>query len=463
MTADGGRDPGLAPASYSRLRCIALILIAAALAGCTGGGPPAAGPERPNVLVVVTDDQTVQEMAALPQTRRWLGGSGIRFSDAYVTTPQCCPSRASILSGRYAHNTGVLDNTDAARLDQSTTVERLLQGNGYSTAIFGKFLNSWNEKHDPPYFDRWAITSHSGRGYDGGRWNVDGRLRNVDVYNTSFLLSRAERFISSARRPWFTYVATAAPHAPFTPQRKYVDARVRPWTPNPATRERNRSDKPPFVRAVRPEIGKIKQIYAEQQRTLKSVDVMMGRLHDFLRQRGELDNTLVFFISDNGLLLGDHGMPAKKAVPYTGSIQVPLFVSWPAVLHPGIRRDPVDNIDIAPTILDATGIRPPTSPPMDGRSLLHGPDRSTTLTEFYSREGRTFPPWASLRTKRFQYVEYYAPNDKRVVFREYYNLVEDAWEKDNLLEDRIGGNGPPTEALHRRLERLRRCSGAACP
>src|ERR671932_692286 len=241
----------------TRKTSTALLLAACALAACTHssstGSAPARGP-RPNVLLVVTDDQTVNEMAVMAHARRWLSRGGVTFDHAFVTTPQCCPSRASILSGRFAHNTGVKDNFDAAKLNHATTVEHLLRSSGYETAIFGKFLNSWDMRRDPPFFDRWAITSHSGRGYRDGRWNVQGQMRTVHAYNTDFLFRKTRRFISSADTPWFAYLATAAPHAPFRAAPRYARRPVPRWRPNPAVRERHRSDKPGFVRGQHPEM-----------------------------------------------------------------------------------------------------------------------------------------------------------------------------------------------------------------
>jgi arylsulfatase A-like enzyme len=431
-------------------------------------------PQRPNIMIVVTDDQALHSMSVMPETRRWLVQGGTRFPNAFVTTPQCCPSRSSILTGRYAHNHGVHDNSQGKRLDQRSTLERYLQEAGYRTAIFGKFLNSFGIYRNPPYWNRWA-TTRSTQPYYNSTWNVNGRVRKISKYANSFMSDKALHFVTSSKRPWFLYLAARAPHAPFTAAPRFRYAPVPQWHGNPAVLERDRNDKPPYVRAGHISFRQGKALRKKQLRTLMSVDEMLGRLHRALVRHGEIRNTLVVFLSDNGMLWGEYGR-IGKAVPYTPSVKVPLFMSWPG----NLRADATDsriaaNIDIAPTVLDAAGVNPQLRYPVDGKSLLEKRwKRERILTEFWHRHFQTkagnVPKWASDRTPTYQYVEYYAADGKTVTFKEYYNLTSDPWELDNLLDDGNAANDPSPATLvrlHRELQHDRMCAGTkgvrACP
>src|SRR5918997_6132814 len=142
---------------------------------------------RPNILIIITDDQRRSTIRHMPKTRRWFARGGRHFLRAYATTPLCCPSRASIFTGRYAHNHGVENNALAQTLDQRTTIQRYLQRAGYHTALIGRYLNRWPLEEDPPYFDEWAYFSSSLGHYYGGRWNVNGRVGTVPGYSTDYI------------------------------------------------------------------------------------------------------------------------------------------------------------------------------------------------------------------------------------------------------------------------------------
>jgi arylsulfatase A-like enzyme len=420
---------------------------------------------QPNILIVVTDDQPLATMSVMPQTRRWLKAGGVRYKNAYVTTPQCCPSRSSIFTGRYAHNHRVKDNFSSSRLDHTTTMQAQL-GPAYRTAIYGKFLNGWNLDAAPPYFDEYAIQAKSTSYYDV-EFNVNGVRQVVPGYNTRFLSDQAVGFLDRAEtsdeRPWYLVVAPTAPHPPFTIEEQYADAPVPPWDGDPGVFEEDESDKPEYVRNASLSFDKAQEKRAQQLRTLMSVDDMMGELHHTLVKLQEDDNTLVVFISDNGYMWGQHGLNGK-AVPYSESIRVPMYARWPGHLPQGRTRGRfVANIDIAPTVLEAAGVSPSTPP--DGRSLVDAYQRDRVLTELHrSRRSLQSPPWKSLRTRTAQYVEYY-DRDGAVKFREYYDLAADPYQLVNMLEDGDPSNDPIEEiaqlALQLQLDRT--CSGASCP
>lgn len=555
--------------SLERLRLLGASALLAALAlslgGCSvpgnGAGSPAG--ERPNVLLIVTDDQRAGEtLEVMPNVRRRFFAEGVRMQSATASTPLCCPSRGSIFTGRYVHNHGVRTNMDAERLDQETTLQHHLGEAGYETAIFGKYLNRWDLRRDPPHFDRFGIF---GGGHFDVEANVDGEQRRVPGFSTDFVGEEARRFLADRDpdEPFFLTLAPFVPHGPFTPEERYAKAPVPEFQGNPAVDEDDKSDKPPYVQRAaeerRPHRGqdsdvaplaakgraasvekRARQISAEiprqQLRMVKSADDLVGAVFAELERTGEADNTIAFFVSDNGYLWGEHGLSAKGA-PYTQSIEVPMAMRWPQRIRGGRGEERLAaNVDIAPTVLDAVGLAPPT--PVDGRSLLDRTwRRERALTEFFfrppaadrrharaggrrrapplggpragrgrERQGRRSAPgraerrrarrrgrrarglgamgpgarpptraagrrrarrgpgtWASLRTRDYQYVEYYGPDDRTVTFREYYDLRRDPWQLENVLGDETPDNDPDVERLSAQLARDRRCSQKACP
>ena len=429
----------------------------------------AAQQARPNILIIVTDDQrAANTMGVMPQTLRYFRGGGRQFTNAFATTPLCCPSRATSLTGRYAHNTGVRQNRPDG-LDRSTLFPRLLRRAGYRTAMAGKFLNRFRGR--PPYFERSARLLRLLQGaYVDPLFMVDGDIRRQTGYSTTLIGQYARRFLRSFEgddaAPWFLYLAPVAPHHPWTPAPRYTRSPLPRWSGNPAVFERDRSDKPPYVRTLHFTRADAQIVRAGQLRTLMSVDEMVGRLVATLEDLGEKRDTLAIFTSDNGYLWADHafggdfGTAGEKRVPYTASVQVPFFLRWPGRVPRRSRDDRlVGNVDIAPTVLSAARIAPdPAKPPLDGRSLLAPGRRGRMLLEYWKERGQPIPTWASLRTRRYQYIEYYT-SDGRRSFREYYNLVRDRWQLRNLLGDARAANDPNVRRLQARLARDRRCAG----
>jgi arylsulfatase A-like enzyme len=442
---------------------LALLAGAAFLAGLISPPSASAATEPPNVLIIVTDDQRVGTLDVMPRTVRFFQSQGRTFPRGFVTTPLCCPSRASIFTGLYAHNHGVKTNGHGKSLPQDLTLQRYLTDAGYTTALAGKYLNSWPLRMDPPYFDHWAVAEPST--YRNPDFNIDGTVTTLRGYSTDVLASRAvrllRRFEATDSQPWFLYVAPVAPHSPYTPAHEYADAPVPAWRPNPAVKEADRSDKPPWVRERTRSHAWIQTTRTGQLRTLKSVDDLVGRVARTLGELGERRRTIAFFLSDNGFLWGEHGL-GFKGQPYTHSIRIPLLMRWPGHVAAGSRDWRfATTVDVAPTILEAAGIAPPV--PMDGRSLLQTDTRRHLLTELY-RKPKVFRGWASIRTGRMQYVEYYDDVDpSRVIFREYYRLDRDPWQLSNVYRDGNPANNPDTRSLHRLLAQYRACAGSSCP
>lgn len=431
---------------------------------------------RPNVLIFVTDDQrATNTMWVMPKTSRYFRRQGVSYPNAFAVTPLCCPSRATILTGRYAHNTGVRRNgpSSLGALDRTTLFPRQLQQAGYRTAMVGKLFNSWRIGRRPPHFHRWAT---GGDPYVNPTFDVNGSVGRVAGYSTNLVGRFANRFLrefeTDDAAPWFLYVAPTAPHFPWVPAAGHRSASVGPWPGNPAVFEKDRSDKPPFVRSTFFSLSDGRGVRSGQLRLLMSVDDMVGSVFETLRRLGEARSTLAIFISDNGYLWSEHGLGqsggrGQKRVPYTHSIQIPFFLRWPGrVAAGGLDRRITGTVDIAPTVLDAAGVVPdPSAPPFDGRSVLSSGRRTRLVLEYWRERGMRIPTWASLRTRRFQYVEYY--QDGRTAFREYYNLVRDPWQLRNLFHDGNRANDPDVATIAAQLRRDRRCEGTtgvtACP
>jgi arylsulfatase A-like enzyme len=437
-----------------------LVFAAFVSAGLAFGAGSAGS--APNILVIVTDDQRAGTLDVLPATKRLFFQSGRAFRPAYVTTPLCCPSRASIFTGLFAHNHGIRTN-GTSHLPQDRTMQRYLHDSGYRTAVLGKYLNSWPLDRDPPHFDRWALVRPDS--YWNGDFNVNGRVTTLPGYVTDVLASRSVHILNAFDRsddaaPWFMYVATTAPHAPVIPEPRYADVAVPPWHPSPAVLESDRSDKPPWVRAGTAPLNEASDFRELQLQTLMSVDDLVGKIFNRLGSLGERRRTLAIFLSDNGVYWGEHGL-REKSLPYTDDVAVPFALRWPGHIDPGTTdRRNATNVDVAPTVLAAAGIAP--LQPVDGRSLLDSWSRQRVFTEHWGHLSR-IPNWAAVRTKRAHYVEYYNDDFSKIVFREFYRLSRDPWELRNLLHDGVRSNNPDTSQLHAWISQYRSCSGLSCP
>ncbi|MDQ3915082.1 MAG: sulfatase [Actinomycetota bacterium] len=454
------------------LRSVAGILcaacVAAALAACDGRPAPTRAPAQeptpPNILLVITDDQRASgSMQALPTVRKLFGRGGRTFTNAFATTPLCCPSRASIVSGRYAHNHGVHTNDDGMGLDHDATIQRYLDEAGYRTAVVGKYLNRWDHGFDPPHFDKWAVWLRGIYRHSSFRFN--GTIRRPEGYTTTLMTGMAERFLRGFERndddPWFMWLGPNAPHSPYAAEHRYKGAKTKGWDGNGATRDADVSDEPAFVQRSQSSVEEARTVRRKQLRTLYSVDDQVEQIFAVLEELGEQEDTLAIFMSDNGFLWGEHGITGKRYA-YTQSIEIPLMIRWPGRLEPGSADDRLAaNLDLAPTLLEAAGGDAPAT--FDGLSLLGTATRRRLLVEQWGDEETYVPTMASLRTDAYQYVEYYAPGGRRVVARQYYDLEKDPWQRRNLLGDDDESNDPDVGALSRRLRADRRCSGAACP
>ncbi|MGZ4149737.1 MAG: sulfatase family protein, partial [Actinomycetota bacterium] len=362
----------------STLLTLVFAIASPARARASAGQPSA----RPNVLLIVTDDQRWDTLRAMPAVERRIAAKGTTFTNGFVVNPLCCPSRASILTGDYSHTTGVYrEITPYGRfeaLKDSSTIATWLDDAGYTTGLFGKYIDGYQHPaltgYVPPGWDRWVAFVRST--YYDYMLTVDGRIESHGAapqdYSTNVLARYATDFIRSTQGPLFVEFATAAPHAPaIAPpgQDPQTFADLPPWRP-PSYDEADTSDKPAYVRNLPPltasATAAIDAFRRDQYRTLLDVDRQVGALLDALRATGRLSNTVIIYTSDNGLLWGEHRW-SKKEVPYEEAIRVPLLVRYDPFHSQPLTDDHLAlNIDIAPTIADLTGV---PAPPMDGQSL----------------------------------------------------------------------------------------------
>jgi arylsulfatase A-like enzyme len=429
--------------------------------------PPGA---RPNIVLIVTDDQRADTLFAMPNVRHLLAGHGITFSNAFVTTPFCCPSRASILTGLYSHHTGVLSDRPpdggAPAFDDGSTIATWLHHAGYRTAFVGKYLNAYDRigaTYVPPGWDEWdAIASEPiASRYYGYTLNENGtlvRYGSSDVdYSTTVLTRRALSFLHDTSRPFFLELAPIAPHRPATPAPgdagRSADA---PLERSPAFDEPDVSDKP--WGADRPPMSPAAERFADGLRrsmldTLVEVDRGVGAIVDELRRNGALDDTVVAFTSDNGMLLGEHRI-GGKLWPYEDSIRVPLVIRSPWIDSAQTDDRLALNIDLAPTLADLAGVTPATG--VDGRSLAErirgeaepGLWRTAFEVEYLGHEHPPGAPpdYRGVRTERYLFVRY----DNG--WRELYDLRTDPDELHNSASD--PARAPLIRSLGRLLGRL---------
>jgi len=439
--------------SSSGRRVVLLVagLFASSIALSLVAPSPAEGQERPDVVVIVTDDQRAESLSHMPDLRRRLVKRGIRLRSAYVPNPTCCPSRASLFTGTYSHTNGVWNNHGPFGgfpvFDPSSTLATWLDELGYRTGLFGKYLNGYVDPSVvPPGWDEWfGFLGDPQRSYYGFDASLNGRLRAFpdDVYSTVETYERVADFIRATPRqqPVLAVWTPFAPHDPNVPEVRYAKTSldVKPWRP-PNYNERDTSDKPFWLRRIdRLSAGDRRAIDAEridQLRTLLSVDDGVEEIVRTLRQRGRLSRTFLLFTSDNGYMWGEHRLK-KKSAPYAGASRVPMIVRYDPFVGASRRGSSIGssvlNIDIAPTIMEVVGAAPGS--PVDGRSfrrLLDGSRRSvrTRFVIEHAQTGRP-PAYCGARTRDELFVRYSTGEE------EYYRLDVDPWALHNLA----GGGG----------------------
>lgn len=451
---------------------LALVLLWAA----TGGSAPIAAQTspQPNFVFIIADDMRHDDLAYMPKTRDLLGSRGMTFSEAYFANPLCCPSRTSVLTGKYAHNHNVWFNFSSsegawqgfkAQGHEQDNLATRLNGAGYRTGLIGQYVKNYDGSSVPVGWDDWF--GHYGGSYYGLRVNDNGTLRRYDNtasgYSTDVFSNEAQSFIATSAQsgePFFAYVAPMPPHYPTKAAPRHLSTYDGLKAPRPPSfNEADVSDKPPWIKSkplLSPDqIAQIDTRQEDRAESLQALDDLVEAVVAKLDSAGVLNNTYVFFTSDNGFEMGEHRIFDGKRQPYEESIRAPLLVRGPGVAGGSTTDKMVLNTDFFPTFTDLGGTRTPSY--VDGRSLRPVLDGTATTwrtailfeTRFESATGKNF--YAIRTSAERKYVEYWGG------FRELYNLSTDPHELSNLYN----ATNPPTR-LAARLQDLKGCAGDSC-
>ena len=452
--------------------------IAALVAICTlvaaavfRGSPPMVAPDpRPNILFVLTDDQTLDTIGANPPAMPWFqsqlddpSGHWLSFPHAVASTPLCCPSRSTILTGRYDTQTGVRNNDEGPNLDDTNTLPVWLQGAGYTTGLVGKYLNlyPWGRApFIPPGWDRWFAKENANESTAYYDYDVvdQGIVRHYgdapSDYATDVLGAQALRFVQDApaEQPWFLYFSPNAPHLPWVPSAAHAGAfdDVNPPIPDLATMNDVRG-KPTYVQDLPPKTEADRQAYIQDDRNeramLLSVDTWFQQIVDTVAARGELDNTVIIFMSDNGYTLGLHRLDGKR-YPYTPSVQVPFAIRTPWA-PAGTIDQTVSNVDVAGTIAALAGVTPGLQQMgIDLGPAIRGDPLPARPGVFLDWGGDAFAPaWQGVLTRDGTYVQ------NADGFQELYRAA-DTWQLHNVVD------APSAQTVARRDRSLLAVMGA---
>ena len=434
---------------------------------------------KPNFVFILADDMRKDDLTYMPKTRALLGEQGMTFSNAYVSNALCCPSRATIMRGQYAHNTGVWDNvndTDGGWQgyesnngnNENDNVATSLHNAGYMTGLIGKYLNGYtNTTYRPPGWDKWFATfTFDYFNYDV---NDNGTIRHFgtsdSAYLTDVLRRQTQSFIGASvaqNKPFFAYVTPIAPHTPAKPAPRDLHAFDGEKAPRlPSFNEKDVLDKPPWIQSLpiltSTQIAAIDKRHEKRVETLQALDLLVEGVANKLQSSGQLSNTYIVFTSDNGYHLGEHRIPQGKARQYEEDNHMPLLIRGPGITAGSSTDKLVLNTDYFPTFTDLAGM--PTPSYVDGRSLqpvLKGTAtdwRSAILLEAHqSNEGGETPTYSGILTSSgSKYIEF----DGGV--RELYDLGVDPYELTNKYN-----SATPPDALVTRLQALKSCAGLTC-
>ncbi|HEY9827824.1 MAG TPA: sulfatase [Stenomitos sp.] len=473
---------------------------------------------QPNILFILADDLDKEAIAYMPNLQALLVKQGLSFQNAFVSVSLCCPSRSTILCGNYSHNTGIKSNgpikggfqTFYKNGLEKSTVATWLQSGGYETALIGKYLNGYPDTrlvpktYIPQGWTQWysPVTGKPQEQYNYVL-NENGTLVSYgsasEDYGTDVYIQKATHVIQSAaahKKPFFIYLALNAPHTPATPAPRHLglyNNKIAPRTPS--YNEADVSDKPNYIQSLPLLTSKQKNsldiLYRRRLESLQAVDEGIKTLYETLAQAKQLDNTYIFFTSDNGFHFGQHRTTTGKSFPYQEDVRIPLIVRGPNLPRNQTRSHIVGNTDFAPTFADLANISVPDT--VDGRSfstlLSKNPPpknfwRQSYLLEYWpvgvetsktpqSRVNysgseapdldqlRSFSPryiqvpipeYHGLQTSTYSYIEYSTGE------KELYNLKVDAYQLNNIASEQPR----LVRTFSDRLALLKQCKGKSC-
>ncbi|MCX7824188.1 MAG: sulfatase [Verrucomicrobiae bacterium] len=441
-------------------RIIAPVLMGLAMADPAGDAVAATRP--PNIILILSDDHRYDFMSHMPGAPKWLetpnldrmAREGARFANAFVSTSLCSPSRASILTGLYMHHHRVVDNQRPVP-EGLTFFTQHLQKAGYRTAYFGKWHMGEDTDQVQRGFDHWASFKGQGEYFDP-IININGQRKKFEGYTADVLTDLALEWLGTqGDQPFYLQLGHKSPHFPFQPAKRHAGRYAQKPVPRPepmADTESNYETQPRWMRERRysihgvdhmettpfdndpvPDFDTFFRNYCE---TVHSLDENIGRVLAWLEKSGRAKDTVLFYMADNGFELGEHGFYDKRDASEE-SIRVPLLVWAPGRVKAGtVIKQMVQNIDFAPSVLDATGVQAPADAKMDGRSfwpLLTGrsaPWRDHILYEYYWEWNFPATPTTfAIRTDRYKYIFFHGIWDKDA----FYDLQTDPREKHNLI------------------------------
>ena len=482
-----------------RRTVLLLLSVAVSIVLISGGsGTPSREAQaittKPNIVFILADDMRKDDLTYMPKTLSLLGDTGMTFSNAYVSNALCCPARATIMRGQYAHNTGVWDNingTDGgwqgykSNNNETDNLATSLDDAGYRTALIGKYLNGYNNTtYKPPGWDKWFATfTFDYFNYDV---NDNGTIRHFgtteSAYLTDVLRKQTQSFIDPSgavakSKPFFAYVTPLAPHAPAQPAPRHLhttyDGVKAPRLDS--FNEFEVLDKPPWIQSLpsltSAQIADLDKLHEKRVETLQALDDLVEGVVSRLQSSGRLSNTYIVFTSDNGYHLGEHRIIHGKGRPYEEDNHMPLLIRGPGVAAGSSTEELVLNTDYFPTFSELAGIQTPSY--VDGRSLqplLTGTAtdsnwRSAILLEAHqSKQGGETPTYSGiLDNSGRKYIEYEGG------VREFYNLGATPCGEptNNLGADpceltNIYDPATPPDDLAARLQVLKSCAGVTC-
>jgi len=476
---------------------------------------------QPNIIIVLTDDMDLTLLPYMKNTDALIAQKGATFTNYFVAASLCCPSRASMLRGQYPHNTDILSNTSPEggfntfffNGNEAETIAVWLKRAGYKTSLMGKYLNGYpfsaGRDYVPPGWTDWHVfVTQKGNNdfYYNYRMNENGKQvqygKAAEDYSTDVIKQKALAFINQRAAdasPFFLLLSVYGPHGPSTPARRHLDTLPDLTYPKKSSfKEKDLSDKPSAVRSLEAlgaqlDNADVDNLYRRRVQSLQSVDEMVGEVIRQLEQNGQLDNTYIFFTSDNGFHIGEHGLPSGKGTAYEEDIRVPLLVRGPGI-QSNLKITPmVANVDLAPTIAEMTGVavadfvdgrsflpflQPQTQQPVEWRTglpiemgawtapksalipiSLLAPSSQTTTFEYPDSVYDAYlqqiggGAYRGVRTEKFLYVEY--QNGEL----EYYDLRADP----DQLNNRASSLDPKIlSSLRTWLGQLKTCAAAEC-
>lgn len=485
---------------------LATVALAGGLVACNSDNDGATTPEagenqsprstassqHPNIVWILTDDLSSDLVNYMPHVKA-MQKDGLSFSNYTVTDSLCCPSRSSIFTGKFPHNTGVFTNmppdggfqTFHEKGNEDTTFATALKQQGYRTAMMGKYLNGYEpdmtvndeKNYVPPGWDEWAVAGNGYKEYDY-KLNENGKTvqygHDPQDYLTDVVSKKGQDFIEESvkgKKPFVLDISTFAPHGPATPapqdEGKFSDLKL----PRPPAFDKTPTDAPQWLKDKKSftpqQIQKITRTYRKRVRAVQAVDRMIGDLQEKLKKEGAYDNTVFAFASDNGFHMGQYRLMPGKQTAFDTDVNVPLVVTGPGIEQGATTEAIASNTDICPTFTALGGGTP--DPDSDGRSLVpllkgqtpqdwpqtalvehHGPNTSAKDPDKPAKDSGNPPSYGALRTDQYTYVAY------KDGAHEYYDRSKDPDMLHNTYTDLPAGT---KSQLASNLKRLQACKG----